>query len=174
MSRPGPARPLARPAGFASRKVPSLRSAHFAPRLPHPTLHGHGSPRKRRRSPAAKAVTEAGDPDMGGNDVRRGGGAKTNAAVAVRQWSRSFLRRCSGLHHTAHVRGATVAAAAAGGVGVRGRGARSESVAMRGQAKCRGTRVGELPRHALWRFAAAPLWLFNADCPAVDRAAIAR
>ena len=29
MSRPGPARPLARPAGFASRKVPSLRSAHF-------------------------------------------------------------------------------------------------------------------------------------------------
>ena len=29
MSRPGPARPLARPAGFASRKVPSLCSAHF-------------------------------------------------------------------------------------------------------------------------------------------------
>ena len=53
---------------------------------------------------------------------------------------------------------------------------------MRVGAKCRGTRVGEPPRNALWRFAAddafataaSLLWLFNADCSAVDRAALAR
>ena len=49
------------------------------------------------------------------------------------------------------------------------RGARSESVAMRGQAKCRGTRVGELPRHALWRFAAKPSAARVADRNAVAR-----
>ena len=52
---------------------------------------------------------------------------------------------------------------------MRGRGARSESVAMRGQANCRGTRVGEPPRHALWRFAAKPSAARVADRNAVAR-----
>ena len=58
-----------------------------------------------------------------------------------------------------------MAAAAAGwrggGAMAKRRGARSEIVVVRGQAKCRGTRVGELPRNALWRFAAAPALAFQ-------------